>query len=332
MILGTDILKIRRLPRYKLDYPEIKDPNIVVLSDGHYLMYASIGRSIDQTWLIGRFRASNIQGPWQEIAPAKIVGLSGPQLCAPAVTYDTVDGKGKWIMYLQTACFVDGGIIAELVSDDGKKFTLLRSDVVTSEAIKEVKTRVIGVYDPGISEIKLQGEEMLALVFSGYRQIGSGDLYLSHKKKNDSSWSEAKLILMQEDVPFHNKPGSPDFEWGLEGGKLIQVSEDCFLLVAVCFLPLPHDFRGRRQRVFFAASRALYGPYIPLGVAFQPQEQETGSGEHGHSDTIIDGNDLWIIYQERSGEGRPWHLRYVRIDYEKFALHARQTLTMYPLK
>lgn len=331
MIQETDILRIDRLKEHQNDYPEIKDPNVILLPDNKYMMYASVGRSTDQQWMVGRFIASDLKGPWQEVRPAKIVGISGPQMCAPAVIYEKKGEKEQWTMYIQTACFIEGGVIAEAVSYDGETFTEVNRALITKEHI-EGEEAIIGVYDPGISEVRIEEEEGLALVFSGYRRIGSGDLYLSYKKKTNLAWGPGKLILKQEDVPFHNKPGTEFFEWGLEGGKLIQVSKDCFLLIAVCFLPLPEGFGGQRQRVFFAAAPSFYGPYIPLGIAFQPQERETGSGEHGHPDTVIDGDDLWIIYQERDGEGAPWYLRYVRINYPEFVQDAKQTLLMHPLR
>ena len=331
MIQENHVLHINRLAELQVDYPEMKDPNIVIIQDDKYMMYASIGRSSDQQWIVGRFVSSNLEGPWQEISPTKITGISGPQMCAPAVIYEQPNGKSYWTMYIQTACFIEGGVIAEVVSHDGEIFTEVNSALITKEHVKGDKP-IIGVYDPGISEVKIEEQEGLALVFSGYSRVGSGDLYLSYKTKNDIAWGQGKLILRQEDVPFHNKPGSDFFEWGLEAGKLIQVSNDLFLLIAVCFLPLPHGFGGKRQRVFFSAASSFYGPYIPIGVAFQPQERETGSGEHGHPDAITVGDDLWIIYQERDGEGAPWYLRYVRIDYQNFIEHAKRTLMMYPLK
>lgn len=324
MIKLNDLLEVRRLKEHQEIYPEIKDPSVVALPNGTYLMYASVGRSSDQQWIIGRFESSHPKGLWQEIAPAKIIGVAGPQMCAPAVRHE----KDTWIMYVQTACFEENGVIVEAHSDDGEIFKAENASVITKDHVKKGQQLVVGVYDAGISEVNINGETGDVLVFSGYRKVGSGDLYAAYKKKAEHVWGPAHLVLTQEEVAFHNKPGSEHFEWGLEGGKIIQVSEKCFLLIAVCFLPLPKGSEGKRQRVFFAASTSIYGPFIPLGMPFQPQKYETGSGEHGHPDTILLGNELWIIFQERKGDGHPWHLRYGVIDFQKLGSHAEQTLMM----
>lgn len=336
MIKTNHLLELARLPEHLPQYGEIKDPSVVVLPNGKYLMYASIGDSVIQKWIVGRFIANHPAGPWEEIPSVKFIGISGPQLCAPAVTYEEKDGKPHFTMYIQTACFEENGVIAVATSYDGEIFSGVSASIISRETIDDEdkkKTNVVGVYDAGISDVKVNGEERLVLIYSGYREVGCGDIYMSWKKKDapESEWSIGKRILAQEEVPFHNKPGDEAFEWGLEGGKMIQVSEKCFLMIGVCFLPMPHGFIGSRQRVFFAASTSMFGPYIPLGTPFQPQKYETNAGEHGHPDTLIIGNDLWIIYQERKGANAPWHLRYAVMDLSKFSQHAEESLQMFPL-
>lgn len=183
MIKDSNVLSVHRLPEHEEIYPEIKDPSIVRLSNGRYMMFASVGRSSDQQWIVGRFTAPHPMGPWQEISPAEIIGVSGPQMCAPAVIYDDQEsGKEKWTMYIQTACFIENGVIAEAHSEDGKTFTSVSASLIAKEHIQAKSQDIVGVYDPGVSQVTVEGEEMEALVFSGYRTIGSGDLYLSFKK------------------------------------------------------------------------------------------------------------------------------------------------------
>lgn len=336
MVKTNSLLPVSRLPEHLREYSEIKDPSVVALPNEQYMMFASIGDSRTQRWIVGRFIASHPAGPWQEISPVKFIGISGPQLCAPAVMYEQQNGQAKFTMYIQTACFEENGVIAVATSDDGETFSGVSASVITREKIDEEdkkKTNVVGVYDAGICEVTINGENRVVMLFSGYRRVGCGDIYMSWKKKDapESEWTIGKRILAQEDVPFHNKPDYEAFEWGLEGAKIIQVSEKCFLMIGVCFLPLPNEYAGSRQRVFFAASTSIHGPFVPIGTPFQPQKYETNAGEHGHPDTLIIGNDLWIIYQERKGASAPWHLRYAVMDLTKFAHHAEESLQMFPL-
>jgi len=46
---------------------------------------------------------------------------------------------------------------------------------------------------------------------------------------------------------------------------------------------------------------------------FLPQPFEF-AGENVHPDTFIDGENLWVIYQERLGENEPWKLRYAKYE------------------
>ncbi len=333
MIYTNTLLDVRRLSKYQTEYPEIKDPS-VVFANGQWQMYASIGRSTDQQWIVGRFVAEQPEGPWQEVDATEFDGISGPQLCAPAVLFDTQNGTPQWNMYIQTACFEENGVIVEARSDDGHTFSNVQASVVTREHIQpNNRHEVVGVYDAGISTVQIDGEEVVAMIFSGYRRVGSGDIYLTWKKKNDpeSTWALPQLILEQESVPFHNHPTYESYEWGLEGGKIEQLDNELFMLVGVCFLPMPKGAEGTRQRVFFAASIKLDGPYIPLGTPFPPQRYEQPGGEHGHPDTFIYKDKLIIIYQERRGESQPWHLRYATLDLKQLKTYAEQTIAWSPL-
>lgn len=316
--LQNCLLNIQRLPEHFEKYNEIKDPSVVVLKDGTHMMYASIGNSFTQQWIVGRFVSTHPSGPWQEISPVVFKEISGPQLCAPAVTYEVENGQEVWKMYIQTACFEENGVIALAISYDGETFIGQSQALASRETIQpEHQSSVIGVYDAGVSEVKIGQEEMLCMLFSGYRRVGCGDLYASYRKKSsaESEWSPAQRLLAQEEVPFHNHPEYEHFEWGLEGAKLIQLSEKCFLLIGVCFLPKPKEFLGTRQRVFFAVAENINGPFMPVCTPFTPFENEGRAGENGHPDTLMtENNDLWVIYQERYGDGYPWHLRSARYD------------------
>jgi hypothetical protein len=136
------------------------------------------------------------------------------------------------------------------------------------------------------------------------------------REKGADAWEKPKLALKQEDVPFHNKPGSENFEWGLEGAKVVQLADDAYLMIGVCFLDKDKAERGTRQRVFFAASATPEGPFLPMGTPIEPTPYKEGAGENGHPETIDLGAKLGILYQERAGEGadKPWHLRYAEID------------------
>jgi hypothetical protein len=174
------------------------------------------------------------------------------------------------------------------------------------------------------------------MVFSGYRyiksvmggqdelgsgdalavtQAGCGDLYMSlrEKHKPQSKWSAPQLILKQEDIAFHNHPDSPHYEWGLEGGKIVQLADDAFLLVGVCHLDKDITHRGTRQRVFFAQAQTPAGPFVSHALPIEPTPYPVGQGENGHPDVVDLGDRLAIVYQERAGIGHKWHLRYAEI-------------------
>ena len=313
-------LQVHRLPQHQEKYFEIKDPSVVTLVDGTLMMYASIGNSAHQEWIVGRFMAVHPAGPWHEVEPVSFANLSGPQVCAPAVMYEISNGQPLWKMYIQTACFEADGVIVLATSRDGQHFEGQPQPLASRHTLSaEYQPLVTGVYDAGVSEIRGGNEEMMCMLFSGYRRVGCGDIYASYRPKSaaEHEWSPARRLLAQEEVPFHNHPNSQHFEWGLEGAKLVQLSEKCFLLVGVCFLPKPDGFLGTRQRVFFAVSSSMDGPFRPVGTPLNPFENEEDGrrGENGHPDTLfLNEHDLWIIYQERHGDGAPWHLRAAHYD------------------
>lgn len=316
MQLTNNLVQIKRLEKHLDKHYEIKDPSVVQVADSSYMMYASIGNSLTQTWLVGRFVASHPTAEWQELEPVSFTNLSGPQLCAPAVTFSVVDGSPMWEMYIQTACFEEDGRIVYATSTDGQRFEGQPQPLVTKSDVTQDTIPVVGVYDVGVSEVKLPDKELLCMMYSAYRKVGCGDIYVSYKDKHDrnANWTKGERVIAQEDVPFHNRPDYEHFEWGLEGAKLLQLSDDCFVIIGVCFMPKPAHFLGTRQRVFMAAASSIHGPFKPLGLPFVPMSSVHQTGENGHPDTLIEGNKLWVIYQERTGDGQPWHLRTAAFD------------------
>jgi hypothetical protein len=61
--MDTRPATVERLPDRRDTHPEIKDPNIVRLPDGRLVMFASIGRTRGQRWVVGRFAAGHPRGP-----------------------------------------------------------------------------------------------------------------------------------------------------------------------------------------------------------------------------------------------------------------------------
>ncbi len=309
--MHTSLLHVRRIDALAESFPEMKDPDVVSLPNGRFMMFASLGRSDIQKWAVGRFTADRLEGPWQEHEPVRFHGLSGPQFCASSTLCQIRGGRPYWDMHIQTACFEADGKIVAAESDDGFNFTPGRRPPITKESIAR-KSGVVGVYDAGVTEILIQGKVAHCMVFSGYRRVGSGDLYASFRDPAlpENPWQPAMRILRQELVPFHNHPKYEHREWGLEGAKLVQLAESRYLLVGVCFLPKPHEFRGTRQRVFFAGGKTLLPPYKLLGTVLEPHT----TGETGHPDVVIQNGKLHMIYQERRGNGHPWHLRHTSFD------------------
>jgi hypothetical protein len=315
MQLSNNLITINRLEKHKNQYFEIKDPSIVQTAADTYMLYASIGNSVRQEWIVGRFISNSPCGIWQELEPVVFSGISGPQMCAPAVTVAMQDDKLLYEMYIQTACFEENGQIVYATSYDGQHFVGQPQPLVSKSDINSDKHPVVGVYDVAVSDISFNNKNLSCMTYSGYRQVGCGDIYVSYKDKNDvdARWSKGQCMISQEDVPFHNKPGTDNFEWGLEGAKLIQLSNS-FMLIGVCFIPKPEGFLGTRQRVFIAAAKSLADQFIPIGFPFIPRYKEENIGENGHPDSIIAGNILWVIYQERLGVNDPWHLRSAAFD------------------
>ena len=322
------LVDVQRLHTSK-EFEEIKDPVVVQLPDKSFFMMASVGTSTTQKWRIGRFAADHPQGPWTELPFVELSGIEGPEVCAPALQIERMpNGKIIYHMYVQTACFREDGIIAVATSEDGLNFTGKDSWSLTRNDVPASEIPVVGLYDVGLSEIIYQGKPFDCMMFSAYRRIGCGDVFMTLRDRSstDADWSAPVPVLKQEDVPFHNRPDSPNFEWGLEGAKIVQLADNHFVMIGVCFLEKGLHEVGTRQRVFLAAAETPFGPFRPVTTPLQPTKYDIGEGENGHPDTIDLGDRIGILYQERAGNGKPWHLRYAEMS--KADMVALTTRTM----
>ena len=324
--MESERVEIRHLNETDAVWIQIKDPSVVPLPDGTYIMYCTTDApAVAEGVRVSRFAAASPGGPWQELAPAMVHGVDGPEVCAPSVVLEQKDENSVWKMYIQTSCFGKDGVIALASSADGKTFNA-EPTAMTKEQLPPGDIPVVGLYDVSVSTVLRDGRPCDCMVFSGYRSIGCGDVYVSLREKGAAAWEKPQLALRQEEVPFHNRPETRNFEWGLEGAKVVQLADDAFLMVGVCFLDKGIEERGTRQRVFFAASATPGGPFIPMGTPVEPTPYAEGTGENGHPDTIDLGDKLGLLYQERAGEGRPWHLRYGEMDKEELLLQVRVAL------
>jgi hypothetical protein len=328
--MKSRLVDIRRLKPEDSGFYQVKDPTVVAMPDGTFTMFTTLDAPYMKAGMVGRFTASDPAGPWQEQMPAVIHNLTGPEICAPSVNIEQRDGKTVWTMYIQSACFAEDGVIAAATSADGIHFHA--ETVMTKDDVPKGGLPVVGLYDVAVSEVTRDGKACDCMVFSGYREVGCGDIYIALREKGAETWEAPKLALRQEDVPFHNRPGSANFEWGLEGAKVMQLAPDAFLMVGVCFLDKDKGERGTRQRIFFAAAASVDGPFLPMGMPIDPAPSAAGAGENGHAEIIDRGNKLGILYQERAGEGhgKPWHLRYAEADKDALLKEMRERLAPPP--
>lgn len=132
---------------------------------------------------------------------------------------------------------------------------------------------------------------------TGMPRVSRGDLFLAYSITNrwEGSWERMGKILSHEKIPHHNQHDHFDYEWGLEGAQLVMLPSGHILLNGVCFLP--EGKRGGRQRVFFAISGRVSGPYTTLGPVLTPSIEGWDSGENGHAAVVIEGSHLHLFYQ-----------------------------------
>jgi len=283
-------------------FKDVKDPCIV--HDGiHWHIYGSGGDVRSEVWVILHATAPSITGPWTEREPCELRGVCGDHVAAPSVYYDPSDSA--FHMIVQTEFTSIGGTIEYLRSVDGHVFehvnTALHSVPDSSEA---------GIYD---AHQVLVGETKY-IVYAGTpaiegfnnQYIIQPDVHLAYSDSADSSWIgpwvREGIILDHDHIDWHHNPRShKEYEWGIEGPQILQLPNGTFFLNATCFLA--NGRFGTRQRVFFAVSKTIAGPYTSLGPIIDPalyQEHEWLSGENGHATAIIQGNELYLFFQARS--------------------------------
>jgi hypothetical protein len=338
---STTPILLNRLPGEATSHPEQKDPSFIervredYLNDPatpyRYIGYTSSGESVNQHWKVARYGTNDLMGPWQELRSPTLIGLSGPQLCAPALRYEFEDGQPRYSLYIQTACFEPGGVIMEAESTDGVTFRGKPEPLVTKDSVR-AKRPLIGVYDPSYSQVTVDGRMHDCLTFTGITRMNPhwpheamGDIYLMLRERGTSRarWSEPRLVLEMSDIMFHNQPrqakeGWCVYEWCPEGTQVLGLDDKHYLMIGVCFLPKGEGCDGERQRVFLAAADNIQGPYVAFARPFEPVD---GKGENGHPDTVVDWENqvLEVILQERGrqlpdGAGAPWGLRHGQLD------------------
>jgi hypothetical protein len=279
---------------------EVKDPCIAY--DGTLWHIYGTGVSPDNSGLrIVHATAPEIVGPWQECPSADIGIAKTLHVAAPGVIFDAADSH--FHMALQEDFTALGGKIGYLASKDGNTF----SEVATAlEPIPH--SGEAGLYDPHFSLVK--GEKYLVYAaMPGIEDrtvpfIPQPDIYLAKSESGlwAGPWKRLGRILGHDHIEWHhNKRDHPDYEWGIEGPQLLELPSGNILLIATCFLE--GNERGTRQRVFFARSHSVEGPYESLGPTIEPEEAWE-SGENGHATGHILGDTLYLFYQARAKGGR----------------------------
>ena len=276
-------------------YPDVKDPCPVF--DGRLWHLFGTGCGVPHGVEVLHSTAPSLDGPWTELEPVVLVGVDGqiPFPCAPGVA---AEGR-RLHMFLHHDFNVLGGALEHLVSRDGGR-TFVHHDIALPSLPGSPEA---GVYDP--DPVEIDGQRYLT--YSAMSVIGQPDLYLARSVSGswNGPWERVGCILRHEDVECHNQPGDDDYEWGLEGPQLTELPDGTVLLTAVCFLA--GRPRGQRQRLLLAVADDVTGPYELLGPIVEP---ENGLGENGHGTAVVDGDRVRIVYQERAGDGLPWHFRH----------------------
>jgi hypothetical protein len=226
-------------------------------------------------------------GPWRLRRPVTLTEVSGTCVAAPGVIAD----GGVLHMFLQTDYNLFGGRVLHLVStDDGDTFSTVDTALVSVPGTDQA-----GLYDAHPAEIG--GHRYLT--YSAFSTIGQPDIFLARSRTGQWSgpWEPVGPILHHGQVPGHNQPSQPGYEWGLEGAQLVELPDGRVLLNAVCFVD--SAALGSRQRVFFATADRPEGPYRVLGPVLEPDH----GGEVGHATATIHNGELSLFFQERPPAG-----------------------------
>jgi hypothetical protein len=294
----------RRGPLFRpLRYPDVKDPSVVF--DGTRWHLFATGCGLPTGLEVAHYTASTLNGRWHERAPVTLVGVDHiPNPAAPGVIAD----GGVLHMFLQHDFNILGGHIEHLVSDDGGATFVHQATVLSSRP----NSCEAGVYDPDPAVIG--GERYLT--YAAMSTIGQPDIFVARSTTGDWSgpFERCGRILGHHEVEYHNQLDDEDYEWGLEGPHLVELPDGTVLLTAVCFLA--DRPRGSRQRVLLATADAPTGPFELLGPVIDPAKP---SGENGHATSIVDGDSVRVVYQERAANGSPWRIRHAVCDLDAIA-------------
>ncbi len=280
-------------------YKDFKDP--CPLFDGKkWHIFGSGGDVRSETWKILHATSNTLEGPWSLLPPVILNGLAGDHVAAPGVIYDPEDHI--FHMFVQTDFLAVGGGIEYLISKDGLAFD--RVDIVLSPILDSEEA---GLYDPhpaiinGKKYISYSATPRVEKLENKF--ISQPDIFLAESTTNSwqGPWERKGKILSHEEIEIHHNPKNHhEYEWGIEGPQLIDLGNNLILLNATCFLS--HGRFGTRQRVFFAISENVQGPYQTLGPVIDPifgPEWETG--ENGHAAGFLYEERLQLFYQARSG-------------------------------
>lgn len=284
-------------------FVDTKDP--CILFDGSvWHIYGSGGDVHSEKWNILHATAPSINGPWTELDAVIMHGIQGDHVAAPSVIYDESDSC--FHMMVQTEFTAMGGTIEYLKSTDGGTFTRVGVALTSIENSSEA-----GIYDPHQAIV---GNKKY-IVYAGTPKIeGFKNLYIIQPDvylvESDDSWPGpwirlGKILDHTEIEWHHNARTHLNYEWGIEGPQLVQLPNETFLLNATCFLSV--GVFGTRQRVFFAVSNSLTGPYRSLGPVLEPSrnKDDWDSGENGHATVYVEGELLHLFYQSRSLKNVP---------------------------
>lgn len=290
-------------------YRDTKDPCPVY--DGHiWHLYGSGGSSLTEEWSILHAVSETLDGPWEELPPVQLVGVSGGHVAAPGVVFD---GE-RFHMFVQTEFMGPGGTVEYLTAPrPGTRFRRV-STVLPSTAE--------AVYDPHPATVK--GRKVLTYSAGPATRPDIHLAFTLIEAGWDGPWATFGPILHHKQVELHNQHDHVAYEWGLEGSQIVQLPSGLLLLIFVGFLP--HGAAGTRQRVFFAYGKKVTGPFHVSGVALDPGKG-WDSGENGHPAGVLHGGDLVLFYQGK-GPGRfdPW--RYGQARFEVAALERVGWLTL----
>jgi hypothetical protein len=295
---------VRSGPLLPTSDKDMKDPCPVFVQDKWHI-FGSFGSVSDEKWRILHAVAKSPEMNWQE-ETVELQGVAGHHVAAPGVIFDETDGSLN--MFVQTEFMGLGGTIEYLKSQDlGQTFNRENSALLSLPSTDEA-----GIYDPHPAIIK--GEKYLVYsgaAFMGLRGdkfIAEPNIFLARSKSNTwlGPWDRLGKILDHREIEWHhNQLGHPEYEWGIEGPQLVELPSGRILLNATSFLP-GGEF-STRQRVFFAISDHIMGPYKSLGPVLDPMLDEWGKGENGHAAAIIKDGLLYLYYQARSSRRTEYH-------------------------